>query len=240
MAETTKTTTSTRGRKPKAKVEETIQSIDTENKNTADMIIQMQKQMEELQKQLLASQKKVDSISQEKTDLQTLVETLKGGVSQNNMLPKKVKVMSLVPNKYNLCTQERGRGRIYTFLEFGDIVTMKTSELEEILSIQKQRKQAEQGYFYILDKDIVADQDLEDVYETINTKEIMEHVFRLDNDDCVEVFCGLDKNLQESVATQIAEMLNSGVKLDRNKIADIAFKTDIDIEEIAKRLSSNR
>lgn len=233
MAEETKTT-STRGRKPKSKVEETV----IEQNDMAQMIAQMQEQILALQNQLAESTEKAEKTDKEKSDLQQLVEALKSNENtETKNLPKKVKVISLVPNIYNLTTQENGKGKAFTFKEFGQMITMKTSELEEILSIQSYRNQAEQGYFYILDKDIVEDQDLTEAYEHISNKEAIEHVMNLDSDECVDIFCGLNKDMQESLAAQIAENMANGARLDRNRIADISMRTDIDIEKIAKQFS---
>src|SRR5574344_1909225 len=176
MAEETKTT-STRGRKPKPKVEETV----IEQNDMTQMMAKMQEQILALQKQLAESTEKVEKTDKEKSDLQQLVEALKSNENtETKNLPKKVKVISLVPNIYNLTTQENGKGKAFTFKEFGQMITMKTSELEEILSIQAYRKKAEQGYFYILDKNIVEDQDLTEAYEHISNKEAIEHVMNLD------------------------------------------------------------
>ena len=233
MAEETKTT-STRGRKPKPKVEETV----IEQNDMAKMMAQMQEQILALQKQLAESTEKVEKTDKEKSDLQQLVEALKSNENtETKNLPKKVKVISLVPNIYNLTTQEDGKGKAFTFKEFVQMITMKTSELEEILSIQAYRNQAEQGYFYILDKDIVEDQDLTEAYEHISNKEAIEHVMNLDSDECVDIFCGLNKDMQESLAAQIAENMAKGARLDRNRIADISMRTDIDIEKIAEQFS---
>ena len=233
MAEETKTT-STRGRKPKPKVEETV----IEQNDMTQMMAKMQEQILALQKQLAESTEKVEKTDKEKSDLQQVVEALKSNENtETKNLPKKVKVISLVPNIYNLTTQENGKGKAFTFKEFGQMITMKTSELEEILSIQTYRNQAEQGYFYILDKDIVEDQDLTEAYEHISNKEAIEHVMNLDSDECVDIFCGLNKDMQESLAAQIAENMAKGARLDRNRIADISMRTDIDIEKIAEQFS---
>ena len=233
MAEETKTT-STRGRKPKPKVEETV----IEQNDMTQMMAKMQEQILALQKQLAESTEKVEKTDKEKSDLQQLVEALKSNENtETKNLPKKVKVISLVPNIYNLTTQENGKGKAFTFKEFGQMITMKTSELEEILSIQAYRNQAEQGYFYILDKDIVEDQDLTEAYEHISNKESIELVMNLDSDECVDIFCGLNKDMQESLAAQIAENMAKGARLDRNRIADISMRTDIDIEKIAEQFS---
>lgn len=232
MAEEVKTT---RGRKPKTQVDNNI----NENISVNDMMAQMMKmkeEMENLQKQLLEANKQVSNSDKEKSDLQQLVEALQSNQSKENQLPKKVKVMSLIPNKYNLTTEAFGSGKQFTFEEFGDVITMKTTELEEILSIQKQREQAENGYFYILDKNIVDDQELTDYYENISNKEVMEHVLRLDSDECVDIFCGFNKDMQESIAVKMAENIINGDRIDRNRISDISMRTDIDIEDIVSQL----
>lgn len=235
MAETK---TNTRGRKPKV-----VENIDIQNSNVADMmdmVSQMQQQILELQKQLEKSNKEVEKTDKENLELSKLVEILKSNKTESSSLPTKVKVISLLPNKYNLTTQDGGHGKAFTFEKFGDMITMKTSELEEILSVQKQREQAEKGYFYILDKDIIEYQDLSEEYKNINNKETLEKVMNLEIEECVDIFCGLGKEMQESLATIMAEKLNNGERLDRNKLADISMRTDIDIEKIAQNLNKNK
>lgn len=238
MAEEVK---STRGRKKTTQVD--INNID--NTNTESMsdimaqMLQMKKEMEQLQKQLSESKNKVKNADKEKSELQQLVEALQTQTNNEKVLPKKVKVMSLIPNKYNLTTEVGGSGKQFTFDEFGDVVTMKTTELEEILSIQKQREQAENGWFYILDKDIVEDQELQDSYQHISDKETLEHLMKLDSDECVDIFCGLSTEMQESLSVKMAENLLNGIKIDRNRISDISMRTDIDIDKIAEQLKKS-
>lgn len=242
MAEETVKKTTTRGRKKTTTQEpkETTKAVAVDD--TANALALMQKQIEELQKQLLESQKKVDKADEEKSVLEKLVESLQDskqdGADKN--LPKKVKVMSLTPNKYNLTTEADGQGKQFTFEKIGDVITMRTAELEEILSIRKFREQAEKGYFYILDEAIVEDQDLTDAYETIADKEALLKVMSLENDESVDVFCNLPTNLRESVATKMAEDILDGKRIDRNRIADISRRVDIDIEKIAETLKKSR
>lgn len=236
MAETK---TTTRGRKPKTVTPTVEANKEVTTNDVEKMMMQMQEQIQLLQKQLAESNQKNESVNKEKTDLQQLVEALQTNGSNDKQLPKKVKVMSLLHNKYNLITDVNG-GKQFTFDEFGDVITMKTTELEEILSIQTQRQQAEQGYFYILDKDIVEDQELSDAYEHISDKEVLERVAILDSDECVDIFCNMDSNKQDSMATYMAERINDGFRLDRNRISDIAMRTDIDIEKIAENLKKSK
>lgn len=238
MAEETVKKTATKGRKKTTTQEVVTPTVD----DTANALALMQKQIEELQKQLLESQKKVDKADEEKSVLEKLVESLQDSKQDGaeKALPKKVKVMSLTPNKYNLTTEADGQGKQFTFEKIGDVITMRTSELEEILSIRKFREQAEEGYFYILDEAIVEDQDLTDAYKTIADKEGLLKVMSLEDDESVDVFCNLPTDLRESVATKMAEDILDGKRIDRNRIADISRRTDIDIEKIAETLKKSR
>jgi len=206
----------------------TTTSVEKEEVDYKDLFEKMQKELESLKEQLTDSNNK-------KSDLQNLVEALREDADskKEKQLAKKVKLVSLIPNVYNLSTERDGSGKVFSFKDFGDVITMKTTELEEILSIQSYRTQAENGYFYILDKDIVEDQELSDAYENIYNKDVISKVLSLEDDECVSIFCKLDKDFQESLASKMAEDINNGKKLDRNRLSDIAMRTDIDIEKIA-------
>ena len=232
MAET-KTTTSTRGRKPKAetvdidKELETKEEVKVENTNVvsqdefnkvqkekddlATMLAQLQAQMIQLQSQVGGTQKKV-----------------------NDNLPNKVKVVNLLSQTLNLSTEPMGGGKVFTFEGFGDMVTMKTSHLEDILSIPVYRKEAEQMFFYICSSEIVEDQDLTDSYENGITEETVSFITSLQDDKCVDMFVGLSKGLQDSISTKIAEDMAKGIDYDRNRLADIQMRTEIDIQDMAK------
>ena len=232
MAET-KTTTSTRGRKPKAetfdidKELETKEEVKVENTNVvsqdefnkvqkekddlATMLAQLQAQMIQLQSQVGGTQKKV-----------------------NDNLPNKVKVVNLLSQTLNLSTEPMGGGKVFTFEGFGDMVTMKTSHLEDILSIPVYRKEAEQMFFYICSPEIVEDQDLTDSYENGITEETVRFITSLQDDKCVDMFVGLSKGLQDSISTKIAEDMAKGIDYDRNRLADIQMRTEIDIQDMAK------
>lgn len=231
-------TTSTRGRKPK----EIVEGINIkETKKDEISILDLMAKLEKQAKQMAELQNKVDSTTKEKSILETLVKTLKSNEDKKETknLPKKVKLVSLIPNKYNLTTEDGGHGKSFTFEGIGDIVTIKTSELEDVLSVQAYRRQAEKGMFYILDKDVVDDQDLTEAYEKICDKETINRVVGLVDDASVDIFCGLCQEMKDSISTKMAENINNGVKLDRNRISDIKTRTNIDIEDIAKALKEN-
>lgn len=206
---TTKTTTKV------AKVEEVAPS--------AEMLKAIMEQME-------AMKAEIELAKSEKSSMSELVDALRGNTNETKGLPTRVKIISLVHNTLVLSTKPNGGGTPYVFKKFGDSVTMRTTELEDILSIQGYRRQAEEPLFYIADSTVAEDQGLSDIYETVN-KDKVEYITSLCDDMCVDLFCGLGEKLQESIVCKIVEdMAKNGVKYDRNRLGDIKTRTGVDIE----------
>ena len=213
-----KITTTTKPTKPK-----TTKEVDA----NAELLKTIMEQMEAMKAELEATK-------QEKSSMSELVEALKGGSDSNKTLPQRVKIISLVNNTLVLSTQPNGGGTPFTFKKFGDTITIRTSQLEDILSIQGYRRQAEEPLFYICDSNVVEDQGLSDVYEKID-KERIEHITSLSEDICVDMFCGLGERLKESVSSNIVENIAKlGMSYDRNRLGMILDKTGIDIESKAR------
>lgn len=221
--ETTTKKTDTTGKTTKKKETTTKVAKD-------DTLALLMKQIEEMRQQL-------EQQKEEKNGMEQLIEALKGTQAQSNgkVLSQKVKVVSLISNTLVLSTEEFGGGTVFTFKKFGDIVTMRTSQLEQILSIQGYRRQAEDMLFYICDADIVEDQDLTDYYDGIDKSKI-EYITSLTEDNCIDLLCGLSEGLRTSITTSICENIAKGMKYDRNRLAIIKEKLNIDIESIAEEL----
>lgn len=221
------------------KKETKIVSVDTddikvETKNDSDIIA-------ELMAQVKALTETVQKQESEKTDMKELIETLKS--SQNVVaaerkrdLPSKTKVVSLMQNQYNLSTLDNGQGKVFSFPKFGHVITMRTSDLEDVMSISKYREQAEKGYFYICDADVVEELGLTDDYKNIIDEDAMKHVLKLSSDSAVDMFCSMDRHMQDSISTKIAENIMNNKPVDRNRVFEIKRKTNIDIEKMAEDL----
>lgn len=226
--------------RPKKETEETTEVVNKiETKTSKAKVVDendMTKMMEQMRKQIDDLKKEVKNSQKEKNDMEALVSALKGNTSKSkeNNLPKRIKVINLLSNTLYLSTEEDGRGKIFTFENFGDMITINTNTLEDILSVQKYREQAEQMYFYICSREFVDEQDLTEYYETGINKETIEYITSLSEDKCVEMFCSLGETLKDSIATKMAENLLSGQYYDRNRLADIQIRTDFDIEKMSK------
>lgn len=202
-------------------VEEVV--VETKEKeNNSDAIIA------ELMRQVQSLTEKLNEKEKEQSKVETASKTL----------PTKVKVISLIPNQYNLSTMEGGSGKVFSFPKMGSTVIMRTSELEDVLSVSKYREQAENGYFYICDSDVVEELGLD--YSNICDDKMMKDIISLKDDNSVNLFCGFSNEVKQSVATKMAEDLADGKRLDRNRLHDIKKLTDIDIEKKSEELIAVR
>ena len=94
----------------------------------------------------------------------------------------------------------------------------------------------EHGLAYICDKEVVEELGLADDYAKLFDKERMDKVVKLREESDLDLFLGMDINLQESAAKRIAELINANERMDYNYLRIIKEKTGIDIEEIAREL----
>ena len=156
-------------------------------------------------------------------------------IQQNSGLSgKKVKVVNLMHNPLNISTEPNGMGRVFTFREYGDTRLIKYDDLADIVASYPNTMEG--GLAYICDKEVVESLGLSEEYEKLFDKATMDKIIKLREESDLELFLGMDKNLQESTARKIAERLNANEKVDYNYINTIKEKTGIDIESIAENL----
>lgn len=190
-----------------------------------ELIKKLMAQLEEQNAKMAEMQKQIEN-----NKSQTVVVN-----SDNNSIRgKKVKVVNLMQNTLNLSTEPNGGGRIFTFNNYGDSKLIKFDDLADIVSAYPYTM--EHGLAFICDKEVVKELGLEDEYSKLFDKEIMDKVIWLREESDLDLFLGMDINLQESVARRIAELINANERMDYNYLRTIKEKTGIDIEEIAKEL----
>lgn len=219
--------------RPKKEQSDTTAETKVSVDNNEDLIKQLMEQVANLTKQVEDAKKQADSANNEKSDLQQLVDALQANQRPIDKLPTKVKVISLLENQLNLSTQPNGQGKVYTFAKLGDAKIIRMQDLEEILSIAQYRDQAEKGYYYICNADVIEEFGLTEEYEHIFNDKVLADIENLVGDNCVDIFIGLNESVQQSLARKMAENIANGARLDRNKLEDIRLATDIDIEKMA-------
>lgn len=219
MAETKK-----RGRPPKTVNTPVENNVKTENQD--DIIKKLMAQLEEQNAKMAEMQKQIESNNKPQTVVVNNDNT--------NMRSKKVKVVNLMQNPLNISTEPNGGGRIFTFNKYGDSRIIKFDDLADIVSAYPYTM--EHGLAYICDKEVVEELGLAEEYKKLFDKEKMDKVIWLREESDLDLFLGMDINLQESAAKRIAELINANEKMDYNYLRTIKEKTGIDIEQIAKEL----
>ena len=200
-------------------VEDKNKDLSKENEELKNLIESMQAQMKEMQ----------DKIS---TAQPIVVNT----VSENNGR-RKVRVMSLMYNPVNVSTEPYGTGKVFEFSNFGEVRPISFDDLYDIVASYPNTMK--NGMLYICDKDIVKELGMEDEYENIYDKDMIDRIKYLRTDADADLFIGMSKSMRESVARESAELMNKNEKMDLNILRKIKDNTGIDIEDIAKNIKEN-
>lgn len=220
MAETKR-----RGR-PK-KVETPVETEEKKVDNNQDELIKkLMAQLEEQNAKMAEMQKQIEDNNKPQT---VVVNN-----ENNSIRGKKVKVVNLMQNPLNISTEQNGNGRVYSFKNYGDSRLIKFDDLADIVASYPYTM--EHGLAYICDKEVVEELGLADDYAKLFDKERMDKVVKLREESDLDLFLGMDINLQESAAKRIAELINANERMDYNYLRTIKEKTGIDIEAIAKEL----
>ena len=220
MAETKR-----RGR-PK-KIENPVEIEEKKFDNSQDELIKkLMAQLEEQNAKMAEMQKQIENNNQPQT---VVVNN-----ENNSIRGKKVKVVNLMQNPLYISTEQNGNGRVYSFKNYGDSRLIKFDDLADIVASYPYTM--EHGLAYICDKEVVEELGLTDDYAKLFDKERMDKVVKLREESDLDLFLGMDINLQESAARRIAELINANERMDYNYLRTIKEKTGIDIEAIAKEL----
>jgi len=213
-----------RGRPPKSATAPKVEEKKTEN-NQDEVIAKLMAQIEEQNKKMAELQSQINKQPQSTTIIQQ---------TNNGLSGKKIKVVNLMHNPLNLSTEPNGMGRVFTFREYGDSRLIKYDDLADIVAAYPNTMEG--GLAYICDKEVVESLGLAEEYEKLFDKTTMDKVVKLREESDLELFLGMNKDLQESTARKIAERLNANERVDYNYINIIKEKTGIDIEAIAESL----
>lgn len=212
------------GRPPKVK-EEVVNEV------IVDKAIIEDKEKQELKK-------RNDELSDMILKMQAQITALAtSGISQqkeSSLVGKKIKCINLMRNPLNVSTEPLGRGKVFEFQKYGDTKLIKFDELSDIVSSYPNTM--EQGFLYITNPDAVAELGLSDEYVNVVPKDLLDTLLYLRRDMDVDVFVSLPKPMQESMAIEIARLINANETIDWNRLKNIKDLTGIDIDSISKTL----
>ena len=168
-------------------------------------------------------QKKIDLLELEKTEKYNDVSNTPE--DEKLHMEDYIKVISLNPNELNLTTERKGRGAIYVFEEFGDVINIPYGDLTSI--IRNHRKFLKDGRFAILDSRVIRRHGLDESYSKLLTKENFEAILTgsLSNtsngnqSDAVKLF----ENANEIQKENVVRMFVDEIIKNKNKNIDLNF-----------------
>lgn len=206
-------------RQPKSKIETTVPSVEDLMKT-----IQLQKeQMDLMMKQL-------ESLQQSKEEK---IEYQKENPEDFDINGREyINVMSLNPYGMVLTTEPKGAGRQFIFNKFGEIQRIMYDELRDIL--RTYRHFAEQGRFYILDRRVIRQHGLDDVYSRILNKEQIEKILSNQGDALTLYDSANDVQKTIIVNFLVKALRDNPDSVDMNLVDKISRKYGIKIYDIAE------
>lgn len=146
---------------------------------------------------------------------------------------KQIKIMSMFYGSLNLSNNaNRSAGRTLTFSKFGEIKSVLYHDLVDY--VNNERKFAEEGYFYILDKAAVYHLGLTNEYTKLVDRDIVGHMMEYSVDELDGIASVMTDAQKESISNLFADKLYRGESLDLNKIAVISKHLPVSIEQMVQ------
>jgi hypothetical protein len=166
---------------------------------------ELKKEIERLKKELAtsASIEKENIVDEEDDNLDIVIPS-----------DKHIKVMSLTPYLLTLTTEERGKGKRFDFRGFGEVKNIPYHYLYDIMEVHPNF--VDDGYFVILNKDVVRKHDLEEKYQKFLTKEKMEQILSGNQSDAANLFKACGDAQREFVVNMIHSKMLAGENVDLN------------------------
>lgn len=155
--------------------EETV--VENIEKNSTDTVTLTTEQFEALMGRLNDLEGKVKS--------QAVTQSVPYGNDRfYNYLETEVPVVSMCQGELNLATQGKGQGNIYTFTDFGQIIDIPFGDLKDI--VQHNQRFANEGYFYIVDEEVVRKLRKTSEYNKMLPPEVIENIFNNDANKIID------------------------------------------------------
>ena len=202
-------------------MDKSADSIAVENAELKSTIAEMKKMMEEL----------MAAKSQEVKEVVKYIEVDKTPEIIDIPLNRVIKVMSLFRGVMTLKTQSNN-GREFQFNSFGIIQPIIYSDLLQIMS--HQQRFCDEGYFMILDKDVVIANGKEENYKRFLDKKQIENILTYDDETITSLFSNTTKNIKESIVAILVAKINGEESVDKNKIHLISDLYGIDLFAYAR------
>jgi len=224
MANTSKKSTKTIENTEMVSESKSSKEIELENK-----LLQMEAMLQKLMSQ------------QNQTTVETPIQT-KNKYEDDDIddIPfrKFIKVMSLTDHTLTLSTEGVGKGKLYNFVEFGQVIPIIYEDLSNI--IHHQPEFTKKGVYMIMDKNIVKLHGLEADYEKILNKDTILNILNLDKKEIANVFKGTTPTIQETIVSILIDKLMNDENVDLNKLQVISDLCGKDINSTVREMKKSR
>lgn len=147
---------------------------------------------------------------------------------------KYIKVISLTPGQLNLSTLPGGKGKTVSFESFGQQKRILYSTLVDIMDTSPGF--LERGNYYIADKKVIRKHGLDEIYDKLLTKEVIENILSksMSDEDTAILYKSANKTQQATIIDLIVHKLMSGTDVDMNMVGNISKISGIDIMDRIK------
>lgn len=201
--------------------DEKMAKIAAENAALQEMIAKLSERLDAMDKK------------SEETDEENLVPTDNTGEYTEPDANKQIKIMSMFYGSLNISNNaNRSAGRTLTFSKFGEIKSVLYHDLVDY--VNNERKFAEEGYFYILDKAAVYHLGLTNEYNHLVDGDIVNHMMDYSGSELESIVSVMTDAQKDSIANLFADKLYHGKELDLNKIAIISKHLPVSIEQMVQ------
>jgi len=144
-----------------------------------------------------------------------------------------VPVMSLLPNTLNLSTKGGGQGTIKRFTKFGEVKNILYRDLVDIMDAHTNFLEA--GYFYILNEDVIRQHGLNDLYDTILTKEKIEQIIQTEDENAISLYKNANPHQKEIIINLLVDKVFENLdSVNLNIVDKISRDSGVDILEKAE------
>ncbi len=145
---------------------------------------------------------------------------------------KYIKVMSLNFGKLVLSTESKGQGKVFVFNKFGDVKNIVYSELANL--IHHQQSFAEQGRFYVFDKQVIKNHGLVEHYDKFMNKEMFDNILNHSREEIINLFNKTTKTQKEVIVNLLIKKIVDGEDVDITKVDIISRLAEVNIYDIAR------
>ena len=200
-------------------------NLEQENKSLRSELDELKQMVLNLTKQNQVQNQPIQQIIQ---DVNPTIDEDDSDIRPN----KYIKVMSLNFGKLVLSTESKGQGKVFVFNKFGDVKNIVYSELANL--IHHQQSFAEQGRFYVFDKQVIKNHGLVEYYEKFMTKEMIDNILNHNREEIVTLFNNTTKTQREVIVNLLIKKIVNGEDVDITKVDIISRLAEVNIYDIAR------